>query len=222
MDTVSSLDQERQQRPRDRGAQSGRRHFGAGGHCSSVERVAPQSTQQLRPPGPPPGAGSRRAQTRRVRHARWRALRLLLSYRIYITGLSYRIYITGLSLCSCLPKVESRTPLCRAGYGRSDPAGGLRLARGAQHAQFDVADRLGFHTRAHLTGAEARPRETGAAPGGACIQPYRSARSLSQIRTQNRSRRLSACDAAQPSAGCHGRDVARRNRGGTRESCNAQ
>ena len=55
------------------------------------------------------------------------------------------------------------------------------LARGAQHAQFDVADRLGFHTRAHLTGAEARPRETGAAPGGACIQPYRSARSLSQI-----------------------------------------
>ena len=60
-------------------------------------------------------------------------------------------------------------------------AGGLRLARGAQHAQFDVADRLGFHTRAHLTGAEARPRETGAAPGGACIQPYRSARSLSQI-----------------------------------------
>ena len=182
MDTVSSLDQERQQRPRDRGAQSGRRHFGAGGHCSSVERVAPQSTQQLRPPGPPPGAGSRRAQTRRVRHARWRALRLLLSYRIYITGLSYRIYITGLSLCSCLPKVESRTPLCRAGYGRSPgPAGGLRLARGAQHAQFDVADRLGFHTRAHLTGAEARPRETGAAPGGACIQPYRSARSLSQI-----------------------------------------
>ena len=67
-------------------------------------------------------------------------------------------------------------------------AGGLRLARGAQHAQFDVADRLGFHTRAHLTGAEARPRETGAAPGGACIHnpaAYRSARSLSQIVTQN-------------------------------------
>ena len=50
-----------------------------------------------------------------------------------------------------------------------------RWGLGAQHAQFDVADRLGFHTRAHLTGAEARPRETGAAPGGACIQPYRSA-----------------------------------------------
>ena len=71
-------------------------------------------------------------------------------------------------------------------------AGGLRLARGrTARAQFDVADRLGFHTRAHLTGAEARPRETGAAPGGACIQPYRSARSLShRSNAQNRSRRL--------------------------------
>ena len=135
--------------------------------------------------------------------------RPLVSY-IYNRPVTVFVFTKGRKSNAALP--------CRLWAVRPG-SGGLRLARGAQHAQFDVADRLGFHTRAHLTGAEARPRETGAAPGGACIQPYRSARSFV---TDRNTEPFETPVTAQPSAGCHGRDVARRNRGGTRESCNAQ
>ena len=161
-----------------------------------MERVAPQSTQQLRPPGPPPGAGSRRAQTRRVRHARWRALRLLLSYRIYITGLSYRIYITGLSLCSCLPKVESRTPLCRAGYGRSDPALAACAWPGAHSTRSLTSPTGSASTRAPTSPARRPGRVKRARPLAARVssligRPVHYHRS--KHRTDNRSRR--ACDS---------------------------
>ena len=215
MDTVSSLDQERQRRPRDRGAQSGRRHFGARGHCSSVERVAPQSTQQLRPPGPPPGAGSRRAQTRRGPACAVEGLKTtpLVSY-IYNRPLVSYIYNRPVTVFAVYQNVESRTSA--AVWGVPGPRVAAWAAGAWAHNTRSLTSPTGSaSTRAPTSPARRPGRVKRARPLAARVSSLIGQPFISQTRAP-------AATRHSRQLGCHGRDVARRNRGGTRESCNAQ